>query len=373
MVQSSPDASPVKWHLAHTSWFFETFVLSPYVRRLHGLPSRTFTGSSTPITPRSATCRPRICAARSPRPPLDQPSSRIRVYVDRAIEALLARDLGSPMRRTTSSAVSSLGLEHEQQHLELIATDIKHALFTNPLHPAYQRSQPRAKPLRATAAGAQTGLHQHFPQVGLPRSGSHPLRVRSRSFCLRQRNPAPHGLSSSRSPWPIAWSPAREYFVLYRRQRLHPSRALALRRLVHHAPRRLAGPALLAARRGLPNPAGAFLRCMASARSTTCSKRPSATSASSRPTPSPAGPAMRLPTEFEWEHAAPRSGHAGPGQYARVRHACTPATRQPHPVRHAPATMFRRRLGVDAVFRLHRLPRLQNRCPARSASTTASS
>ena len=131
MVQSCPEASPVKWHLAHTSWFFETFVLSEFVaayqpfhpdfrwlfnsyyKALGDMPEKKLRSSFS-------------------RPPLDQILA-YREHVDAAIARLLEQGTeDEALRRIT------LGLEHEQQHLELAATDIKHAFFTNPLRPAYR-------------------------------------------------------------------------------------------------------------------------------------------------------------------------------------------------------------------------------------------
>jgi ergothioneine biosynthesis protein EgtB len=130
MVQSSPEASPVKWHLAHTSWFFETFVLSEflpaykpfhpdfrwlfnsYYNALGDMPEKRLRSSFS-------------------RPPLDAILA-YRTHVDAEIERLLQHPPEDEVARRIT-----LGLEHEQQHQELIATDIKDALFTNPLHPAY--------------------------------------------------------------------------------------------------------------------------------------------------------------------------------------------------------------------------------------------
>jgi ergothioneine biosynthesis protein EgtB len=136
MVQSCPEASPVKWHLAHTSWFFETFVLTPYsedYQPFHPDFHWLFNSYYTSLGDMPA----KNLRASFSRPPLDHILA-YRTHVDAAIEQLLASDLhpdegetGEVLRRI------ALGLEHEQQHLELIATDIKHALFTNPLHPAY--------------------------------------------------------------------------------------------------------------------------------------------------------------------------------------------------------------------------------------------
>ena len=139
MVQSCPEASPVKWHLAHTSWFFETFVLrefvaayqpfhadfpwlfNSYYNSLGDMPEKKLRSSFS-------------------RPPLDAILA-YRAHVDAAMDSLLQHPLEDEAARRIV-----LGLEHEQQHQELIATDIKHALFTNPLHPAYLEAPPEQKP-----------------------------------------------------------------------------------------------------------------------------------------------------------------------------------------------------------------------------------
>ena len=135
MVQSCPEASPVKWHLAHTTWFFETFVLAEflvgykafnpdfqwlfnsYYNSLGDMPEKKLRASFS-------------------RPALEEILA-YRAHVDGAIEKLLETPPEYPANAAALSRIS-LGLEHEQQHQELIATDIKHALFTNPLHPSYQ-------------------------------------------------------------------------------------------------------------------------------------------------------------------------------------------------------------------------------------------
>ena len=148
MVQSSPDASPVKWHLAHTTWFFETFVLTPFVpgyKAFHPDFQWLFNSYYTSLGDMPA----KNLRASFSRPPLDEIRA-YRTYVDRAIEHLLATtDEDEVLRRI------ALGHEHEQQHLELIATDIKHALFTNPLHPAYIEGK---LPSSSSPSGPQTFL-----------------------------------------------------------------------------------------------------------------------------------------------------------------------------------------------------------------------
>jgi ergothioneine biosynthesis protein EgtB len=146
MVQSCPEASPVKWHLAHTSWFFETFVLrefaagyQPFHPDFHWLFNSYY--NSLGDMPEK-----KLRASFS-RPPLEAILA-YRARVDAAMIALMQHPLEDEAARRIA-----LGLEHEQQHQELIATDVKHALFTNPLHPPYveaaaqRRSETIAPPL----------------------------------------------------------------------------------------------------------------------------------------------------------------------------------------------------------------------------------
>ncbi|HEV8553786.1 MAG TPA: ergothioneine biosynthesis protein EgtB [Casimicrobiaceae bacterium] len=130
-IQSMPDASPVKWHLAHTSWFFETFVLEPHVPgyRVYDAAFRVLfnsyynaVGDKHPRPQRGLLSRPSLDAVRA-----------YRAHVDAAMAALFART--EPSSRL--SGLIELGLNHEQQHQELILTDVKHMLSCNPLKPAY--------------------------------------------------------------------------------------------------------------------------------------------------------------------------------------------------------------------------------------------
>jgi len=138
MVQSCPEASPGKWHLAHTTWFFETFVLREYVAAykpfhpdFHWLFNSYY--NSLGDMPEK-----KLRASFS-RPPLDAILS-YRAHVDVAIDHFLQHPIED---RAIQRII--LGLHHEQQHQELIATDIKHAFFTNPLHPAYLEASTQRK------------------------------------------------------------------------------------------------------------------------------------------------------------------------------------------------------------------------------------
>jgi ergothioneine biosynthesis protein EgtB len=138
MVQSCAEASPIKWHLAHTSWFFETFVLTPYApayKPFHPDFHWLFNSYYNSLGEMPA----KNLRSSFSRPPLEDILA-YRAHVDRAIAHLLEEDLGENEFDVLSCI--TLGLEHEQQHLELAASDIKHALFTNPLHPAYKTAPP---------------------------------------------------------------------------------------------------------------------------------------------------------------------------------------------------------------------------------------
>jgi ergothioneine biosynthesis protein EgtB len=144
-----PDASPTKWHRAHTTWFFETFVLGPN------------DPAYTPFHPRYEYLFNSYYEAVGPRHPrpqrgmLSRPSSdeiaQYRQSVDGAMRALLDHPLPSHVE-----GLIELGLHHEQQHQELLLMDAKHMLSLNPLQPAY-----RARPLRPGRANPALGWVEH--------------------------------------------------------------------------------------------------------------------------------------------------------------------------------------------------------------------
>jgi ergothioneine biosynthesis protein EgtB len=131
MVQSCAEASPVKWHLAHTSWFFETFILADFVAGYQAF-NPDFRWLFNSYYKALGEMPEKKLRASFSRPPLDQILA-YRAHVENGIERLLQHTPEDEVLRRVA-----LGLEHEQQHLELAATDIKHAFFTNPLQPAYQ-------------------------------------------------------------------------------------------------------------------------------------------------------------------------------------------------------------------------------------------
>ena len=151
-IQSMPDASPVKWHLAHTTWFFETFVLKPYVpgyRVFDAGYGYLFNSYYNAIGER----HPRPERGMLSRPSLEEVVA-YRRHVD---EVLVHNDF-----KADALALIELGLHHEQQHQELILTDLKHLLSRNPTRPAYQKQWPLT-PIRAQARGwigFAGGLHE---------------------------------------------------------------------------------------------------------------------------------------------------------------------------------------------------------------------
>ena len=133
-IQSMPDVSPPKWHLAHTSWFFETFILRPYGSHyvaFHPRYDHLFNsyyetvGSPYPRANRGLLSRPTV-----------EDIYRYRAHVDAAVAELLGRCPAEHEDAVRNRIV--LGLHHEQQHQELLLTDIKHILALNPLKPAYR-------------------------------------------------------------------------------------------------------------------------------------------------------------------------------------------------------------------------------------------
>jgi ergothioneine biosynthesis protein EgtB len=129
-AQSMPDASPAKWHLAHTTWFFETFVLERAVagyRPFHPEFRVLFNSYYQTVGPQ----HPRPERGLLTRPALDEVLA-YRRHVDTEVCDLLGAGIGNDL-----DAIVRLGLEHEQQHQELLLTDVKHLLSVNPLRPAY--------------------------------------------------------------------------------------------------------------------------------------------------------------------------------------------------------------------------------------------
>ena len=180
VVQSMPDASPTKWHLAHTTWFFETFVLAPHVPGYRPFDPRLRATCSTPTTTRSASGTPRAAA----RPAVAaRRSTRCCAYRAHVDERDAATALDARRRLDAGAALIELGLHHEQQHQELILTDIKHALRLQPAAARVpRRRRPSAPRSRAAAPLRWIALRRAALRRDRPRAGD--------GVRLRQRAPA---------------------------------------------------------------------------------------------------------------------------------------------------------------------------------------
>ena len=146
VIQTMPDVSPPKWHLAHSTWFFETFLLIPYLPTyevFHPQFGYLFNsyyetiGARHPRSNRGLLSRPTV-----------ETIYQYRAYVDAAMQQLLSQSLPPALE-----LLVILGLHHEQQHQELLLTDIKHILALNPLRLAYRADLPL--PLAPTASREQ--------------------------------------------------------------------------------------------------------------------------------------------------------------------------------------------------------------------------
>ncbi len=143
-IQSMADASPLKWHRAHTSWFFETFLLRPHLADYQS-PDELYAylfnsyyngiGKQYPRSQRSLITRPDAAAV-----------SRYREHVDVSMETLVSTLTEDQLRTIVPLII--LGLNHEQQHQELMVTDIKHGLSFNPARPAWATAATRSATTR---------------------------------------------------------------------------------------------------------------------------------------------------------------------------------------------------------------------------------
>jgi ergothioneine biosynthesis protein EgtB len=178
MIQSCPEASPVKWHQAHTTWFFEKFVLRPFLpdympfhEEFHWLFDSYYLSLAEELAEKKQ------CASFS-RPSLEQ-ILNFRVHVDQEMERLFARTVDDDMSRRIV-----LGLNHEQQHQELALADIKHAFFLNPLRPSY-----RSDSVAEAGVHPVPKLRWYSFEGGLIEIGYQPSAGNPLDFCFDNETP----------------------------------------------------------------------------------------------------------------------------------------------------------------------------------------
>jgi ergothioneine biosynthesis protein EgtB len=179
MVQSMADASPTKWHRAHTTWFFEQFLLVPNLggyRAFDEAFAYLFNSYYVAVGPRHA---------RPQRGVLSRPGAvevaAYRVHVDAAVERLVAEAADDKLAEVLR--ILGIGLQHEQQHQELILTDILHVLAQNPIAPAYDPAWLEPTPASHSNAGRSGGF------VELPR-GLQRIGWTGGGYCFDNECPA---------------------------------------------------------------------------------------------------------------------------------------------------------------------------------------
>jgi ergothioneine biosynthesis protein EgtB len=178
MVQSCPEASHMKWHQAHTTWFFETFVLRPFLKdykpfreEFHWLFNSYYNSLGQEIPDKGL-------RSVFSRPSLDEVVA-FRAHIDQEMDRLLARGINEKATR-----LIVLGLNHEQQHQELALTDIRHAFYSNPLCLTYNAgSVSEEKDHRASKLTWQS-LDGGLVEIGYPLRAEDPL-----DFCFDNETP----------------------------------------------------------------------------------------------------------------------------------------------------------------------------------------
>jgi len=171
MVQSCADASPAKWHLAHTTWFFETFLLREFVPGYRPFNPDFVWLFNSYYNAVSAQPEKRLRSSFS-RPTAEEILA-YRQHVDAAMEELTAGDVPDEVRTRVV-----LGLNHEQQHQELLLTDIKHAFWSNPLHPVYARG--------GIGGGRREAALQEWVEFG---GGLVEIGYEGKDFCFDNETP----------------------------------------------------------------------------------------------------------------------------------------------------------------------------------------
>jgi ergothioneine biosynthesis protein EgtB len=174
-VQSMPDASPTKWHRAHTTWFFEQFVLALHAAGYRSFDERfSYLFNSYYVAVGERHARPK--RGLLTRPDCEE-VTRYRAHVDAAMQNLLSGSTGDALGRVTT--LVEIGLHHEQQHQELMLTDILHAFSENPTDPVYDRSF--QWPARSAGRGGFCELAE----------GIHTVGHQAHDFCFDNETP-PH-------------------------------------------------------------------------------------------------------------------------------------------------------------------------------------
>src|SRR5262245_2615100 len=145
-VQAMDDASPTKWHLAHVTWFFETFILMKHLPGYRVFDD-TFNYCFNSYYESQGARQPRPKRGLLTRPSIDEVMA-YRAHVDEGLRALFARGIDQEIARLVH-----IGINHEQQHQDLLPTDMLALFAANPLRPAYRPRRPHVAQAEPAAAG----------------------------------------------------------------------------------------------------------------------------------------------------------------------------------------------------------------------------
>ena len=223
VVQVSPETSPTKWHLGHTTWFFERFCLREHYRGYQSVDDRyDFLFNSYYYT--VGEMHRRADRGLLSRPTVAQ-VVEYRARVDDAIETLLNERGDDP----ELASLVTLGLHHEQQHQELLLTDVKQVLFVNPLGPAYD-----ALPCPPSDGAARM-------ELAAPQRRSTEIGAAGRDFCFDNETPR-HRVLLERLRFGIAARHERRVSGVHPRRGLSNAEPMA-RRWLDEDPRARLGPA----------------------------------------------------------------------------------------------------------------------------------
>ena len=215
VVQSMPDVSPTKWHLAHTSWFFETFIVKVWMPGYQPeVPEYAYLFNS--YYNAAGSMHRRDLRGLISRPTVAE-TYRFRQSIDAHIEELL--ESADDALLDEIEPVFTLGLHHEQQHQELLVTDIKHVFAQNPLHPVFRERDERPE-RREVAPADFVDFEEAIFEIGHDGRGfsydNEGPRHRALVARFFTRDPIGHERRISR---------------IHRSRRLHPSGILAVVRL----------------------------------------------------------------------------------------------------------------------------------------------
>jgi len=175
VVQSMPDASPTKWHRAHASWFFEQFLLRPHAEDYRAFDERfAYLYNSYYVSAGPRQARPQ-------RGLITRPSAVEVTAYRRHVDDAVARLIESENSLAELAPIIEIGLHHEQQHQELLLTDILHAFSLNETHPAYDPQWQWPQSTCMSANGAQRST---------PLAGVHTIGHSGAGFCFDNELPA---------------------------------------------------------------------------------------------------------------------------------------------------------------------------------------